>query len=125
MPVGHLHFLFGKLSLQFLYLFLNQAVFLSLMLSCMSCLHTLAINPSSVVSFENTSSHSVDCLFILLIVPLLSKKWPEELFFQRGNADGQQAYEKILNIANHQGNVNQNHHEISTNLSEWLSSKRS
>ena len=30
-------------------------------------------------------------------------------FFQRGNADGQQAHEKMLNIANHQGNANQNH----------------
>ena len=85
----------------------------------------LNINNFSVILFANIFFHSVDCLFILLIVPLLSKKWPEELFFQRGNADGQQVYEKILNIANHQGNVNQNHHEISTNLSEWLSSKRS
>ena len=44
------------------------------------------------------------------------KKWAEKLnrnFFQRGNADGQQAHEKMLNITNHQGNANQNHHEIS------------
>ena len=27
--------------------------------------------------------------------------------------DGQQAHEKMLNIANHQRNVNQNHNEIS------------
>ena len=33
--------------------------------------------------------------------------------FQRGNADGQEAHEKMLNIANHHGNANQNHHEIS------------
>ena len=44
------------------------------------------------------------------------KKWPKELnrhFFQRENADGQQAHGKMLNIANHQGNANQNHNEIS------------
>ena len=29
-----------------------------------------------------------------------------EHFFQRGNADGQQAHEKLFNIANHQGNAN-------------------
>ena len=37
----------------------------------------------------------------------------EWTFFQRGNANGQQAHEKMLNIANHQGNVYQNHNEIS------------
>ena len=31
---------------------------------------------------------------------------PEQAFFQRGNADGQQAHGKMLNIANHQGNAN-------------------
>ena len=36
----------------------------------------------------------------------------EQIFFQRGNADGQQAYAKMLNITNHQGNANQNHNEI-------------
>ena len=30
------------------------------------------------------------------------------------NADGQQAYEKMLNTVSHQGNANQNHNEIST-----------
>ena len=37
-------------------------------------------------------------------------KWT---FFQRGNADSQQAHEKMLNITNHQENANQNHNEIS------------
>ena len=37
----------------------------------------------------------------------------EQTFFQRGNADGQQAHEKMLNNANYQGNVSQNHNEIS------------
>ena len=33
-------------------------------------------------------------------------------FFQRENADGQQAHQKMLDITNHQGNANQNHNEI-------------
>ena len=37
----------------------------------------------------------------------------KKTFFQRGHVDGQQAREKMLNIANHQGNANQNHNEIS------------
>ena len=37
---------------------------------------------------------------------------PEQTFFQRGNSDGQQAHEKMLNIANLQGNANQNYTEI-------------
>ena len=35
------------------------------------------------------------------------------MFFQIGNAGGQQAHEKMLNITNHQGSANQNHKEIS------------
>ena len=40
-------------------------------------------------------------------------KRTEQTFFQKGNADGQKACEKMLNIANHQGNANQDHNEIS------------
>ena len=36
----------------------------------------------------------------------------EQTFFRRGNASGQQAHEKMFNIARHQGNVNQNHYEM-------------
>ena len=39
-----------------------------LILSCMSCLYTLGINPLSVASFANIFSHSIGCLFILLMV---------------------------------------------------------
>ena len=38
------------------------------MLSCLSCLYILDINPLSVASFANTFSHSVGCLFILFMV---------------------------------------------------------
>ena len=36
----------------------------------------------------------------------------QQAFFQRRHTDGQQLHEKMLNIANHQGNINQNHNEI-------------
>ena len=35
------------------------------------------------------------------------------MFFQRGNADGQQACEKIPNISSHQRNVDPNLEELS------------
>ena len=61
MPVGF----FGKMSLQlFCAEFFNQAVCF-LMLSCMSCLYMLFINPLSVISFANVFFQSV---FILLLV---------------------------------------------------------
>ena len=41
---------------------------------------------------------------------------PEQTFFQRGNADGQESYEKMLDTANHQGNENQNHNEVSPHI---------
>ena len=41
----------------------------------------------------------------------------ERIFYQRGNSYGQQAHERMLNIADHQGNANQNQKEISLNLS--------
>ena len=43
-------------------------VFAFLVLSCMSCLNVLEINPLSVVSFAIIFSHSEGCLFTLLIV---------------------------------------------------------
>ena len=44
--------------------------FVFLVLSCMSCLYILEINPLSVVSFAIIFSHSEGCLFTLLIVSL-------------------------------------------------------
>ena len=43
-------------------------LFVFLVLSCMSCLYILEINPLSVVSFAIIFSHSEGCLFTLLIV---------------------------------------------------------
>ena len=45
-----------------------------LLLSCMSCLYILEINPLSVSSFANIFSHSVDCLFLLCMVSFAVQK---------------------------------------------------
>ena len=45
-----------------------------LVLSCMSCLYILEINPLSVVSYAIIFSHSEDCRFTLLIVSIAVKK---------------------------------------------------
>ena len=49
---------------------------------------------------------------------------PEQTFFQRKHKGGQQAHEKMFNIANHQGNTNQNLNEISATPAAWPSFKR-
>ena len=43
-------------------------------LSCMRCLYILDINPLSVIPFENSFSHSVGCLFILLMASFAMQK---------------------------------------------------
>ena len=48
-------------------------LFVFLVLSCMSCLYILEINPVTDVSFVIIFSHSEVCLFTLLAVPLLCK----------------------------------------------------
>ena len=49
-------------------------LFVFLILSCMSCLCILEINPLSVVSFSIIFSHSEVCLFTLLIVSFAVQK---------------------------------------------------
>ena len=49
-------------------------LFVFLILSCMSCLYILEINPLSVVSFSIIFSHSEGCLFTLLIVSFAVQK---------------------------------------------------
>ena len=49
-------------------------MFVFLILSCMSCLYILEINPLSVVSFVNIFSHSEGCLFILFMVSIAVQK---------------------------------------------------
>ena len=49
-------------------------LFVFLVLSYMSCLYILEINPLSVVSFAIIFSHSKGCLFTLLIVSFAVQK---------------------------------------------------
>ena len=53
---------------------LEKHLFVFLVLSCMSCLYILEINPLSVVSFAIIFSHSEGCLFIWLIVAFAVQK---------------------------------------------------
>ena len=63
--------LFWSMSIQVLCLFSNQIGFL--MLSCMSSLYILHINPLSDISFANIFSHLVGHLFVLLIVSITTQ----------------------------------------------------
>ena len=49
-------------------------LFVFLVLSCISCLYILEINPLSVLSFAIIFSHSQGCLFTLLIVSFAVQK---------------------------------------------------
>src|SRR5574342_389081 len=49
-------------------------LFVFLVLSCMSCLYILEINPLSVVSFVIIFSHSKGCFFTLFIVSFSVQK---------------------------------------------------
>ena len=49
-------------------------LFVFLVLSCMSCLYILEINPLSVVLFAIIFSHSEGCLFTLLTVSFAVQK---------------------------------------------------
>ena len=53
----------------------------SLMLSCVSCLYMVNINALSVILFANTFSHSVGCLFILLMVYFAVQKLLIKFYF--------------------------------------------
>ena len=49
-------------------------LFFFLILSCMSCLYILEINPLSVASFANIFSHSDGCLLVLFMVSFAVQK---------------------------------------------------
>ena len=67
MFVSHLNVFFGEMSVRSFSHFLI-GLFVFLVLSCMSCLYILEINPLSVVSFAIIFSHSEGFLFTLHIV---------------------------------------------------------
>ena len=70
MFVSHLYVFFGEMSFSHFLI----GLFVFLVLSCMSCLCILEINPLSVVSLAIIFSHSEDCRFTLLIVSIAVKK---------------------------------------------------
>ena len=49
-------------------------LFVFLILSCMSCLYILEINPLLVTSFANIFSCSIGCLFVLFMVSFAVQK---------------------------------------------------
>ena len=61
-----IHAFFGEMSVEVLCPFVNWTVFL--MLSCMSSLYILDINPLSELLFASIFSHLIGCLFVLLVV---------------------------------------------------------
>ena len=81
MPIDYLHVVFGKMSVQcsthffffVLIKFVSMCAYVCV-LSCMSCLYTLNINPLLVVSFADIFSHSVGCLFMLLMISFSVQK---------------------------------------------------
>ena len=60
-------YLLWKTSIQFFSPFFNQVVCF-LILSCMSCLYILDINPLLVISFANIFYHCLGCLFVSWMV---------------------------------------------------------
>ena len=50
-------------------------LFVFLVLSCMSCLYHLEINPLSVVSLTIIFSHSEGCLFTFVVVSFIVKSF--------------------------------------------------
>ena len=62
------------MSIYVFHSFLDCVVCFFLILSCMSCLYILEINPLSVASFANIFSHSEGCLFIFFTVSFAVQK---------------------------------------------------
>ena len=66
--------LWRNVCLGLLLIFLLGCLFIYFILSCMSCLYILEINPLSVTSFAVIFSHSEVCLFILLMISFAVQK---------------------------------------------------
>ena len=72
MLVSCLYVFFEEMSVEVFSPLFDWVIFL--VLSCMSCLYILEINPLLVVSFVIIFSHSEGCLFTLLIVSFAVQK---------------------------------------------------
>ena len=70
---NHLCLLWRNAYLDLLPLFFDWVVCF-LILSCMSCLYILEINPLLVASFASIFSHSEGCLFVLFMVSFALQK---------------------------------------------------
>ena len=73
MPFGPLYVFFGKMSTYIFCPFLI-GLFVFVILSCMTCLCILEINPLSITTFANTFSHPVGCLFVLFMASFAVQK---------------------------------------------------
>ena len=60
-------------------------LFVSLILSCISCLYILEINPLLIASFINSFSHSVGCVFILFVFSFAVKKFLSLIRFRKND----------------------------------------
>ena len=67
MSIGHMSVCFGEMSINIFCLLFDWIVCF-LILSYMSCVYILEINPLLVTSFTNIFFHFVHCIFILCMV---------------------------------------------------------
>ena len=75
MSDGHLYVFFGKMPIQVFCPFFDWVVCLFVfILSCMSSLYILDINPLLDISFANIFFHSVGSIFVLLMVSFAVQK---------------------------------------------------
>ena len=75
MFISHLYVFFGRMSFYVFFSLFFLDLFVFLVLTSMSCLYILKINPLSVCSFAIIFSHSEGCLFTLLIVSFAVQKF--------------------------------------------------
>ena len=73
MPVVHLNFFFGEVSVHIMCPFLI-GLFAFWVLRHMSSLYILDVNPLLDMSLTNTFSHAVGCSFVLLMVSFAVQK---------------------------------------------------
>ena len=72
MPYGHLNFLFGEVSV--LRLLFNQVICFLGVEAYDFFIYNLDVSPLSDESFMNIFSHTVGCLFVLLMVSFAVQK---------------------------------------------------